>query len=90
MFYDSDEEILSMNSTREHAESDQDIDKNGFIGNGSEFENHKDHDSIDVPGLEAMVMPMLCVKLLWGERWIFFFFLLPLLFIVDLKYYILS
>ena len=53
-----------MNSTREHAESDQDIDKNGFIGNGSEFENHKDHDSIDVPGLEAMVMPMLCVKLL--------------------------
>ena len=72
MFYDSDEEILCMNSTREHAESD--IDKNRFIGNGSESENHRDHDSIDAPGLEAMVMPMLCVKLLWGERWIDLFF----------------
>ena len=57
-----------MNSTREHAESNQDIGKNRFIGNGSEYENQDDKYSIDVPGIEAMMMPMLCMKLFRGER----------------------
>ena len=39
--YDSDEEILYMNSTREHAESNLDIDTNRVINDGKEYENQE-------------------------------------------------
>lgn len=46
-----------------HAKSSQNIDTNIYIGNGKELESQDDQDSIGVSGIEAMVMPMVCMKL---------------------------
>lgn len=43
-----------MNSTRKHAESSQDIDKDRVFGDRSEYENQNDEDSVEVSGVEVI------------------------------------
>ena len=49
--------ILYPLHNRYHAKSSQNI------GNGKELESQDDQDSIGVSGIQAMVMPMVCMKI---------------------------